>query len=56
MKTDSDIYSNHKRFEGLVNYLKLDSSIVGWSDEGLLVENGYFRQIKIKKLVAMGAI
>jgi hypothetical protein len=57
MKTDSLTYTQITKDWGhLVNYLKLDSiSIVGWSDEDCWVANGYFRQIKIKKLVAMGA-
>jgi esterase/lipase len=43
-------------WDGLVNYLKLDSiSIVGWSDGGLLTGNGCLCK-QIKKIVAMGAI
>ncbi|WP_339919904.1 alpha/beta hydrolase [uncultured Flavobacterium sp.] len=58
MKTDSLTYTQiTKDWEGLVNYLKLDSiSIVGWSDGGIVgLEMAISGKSKIKKLVAMGA-
>lgn len=58
MKTDSLTYTQiTKDWEGLVNYLKLDSlSIVGWSDGGIVgLEMAISGESKIKKLVAMGA-
>lgn len=44
-------------WEGLVNYLKLDSiSIIGWSDGGIIgLKMGISNKTKIKKIVAMGA-
>jgi hypothetical protein len=46
LKTDSLTYAQITRdWDGLVNYLKLDSiSIVGWSDGGLLDWNGCLNQ------------
>jgi pimeloyl-ACP methyl ester carboxylesterase len=58
MKTDSLTYTQiTKDWEGLVNYLKLDSiSIVGWSDGGIVgLEMAISGKSKIKKLAAMGA-
>ena len=58
LKTDSLTYTQiTKDWEGLVNYLKLDSiSIVGWSDGGIVgLEMAISGKSKIKKLVAMGA-
>jgi pimeloyl-ACP methyl ester carboxylesterase len=58
MKTDSLTYVQiTKDWEGLVNYLKLDSiSIVGWSDGGIVeLEMGISGKSKIKKIVAMSA-
>jgi len=58
MKTDSLTYTQiAKDWEGLVNYLKLDSiNIVGWSDGGIIgLKMGISSKVKIKKIVAMGA-
>lgn len=58
MKTDSLTYTQiAKDWEGLVNYLKLDSiNIVGWSDGGIIgLKMGVSSKVKIKKIVAMGA-
>jgi pimeloyl-ACP methyl ester carboxylesterase len=58
LKTDSLTYVQiSKDWEGLVNYLKLDSlSIIGWSDGGIIaLKMGISNKSKIKKIVAMGA-
>lgn len=58
LKTDSLTYVQITRdWEGLVNYLKLDSiNIVGWSDGGIVgLEMGISGKSKINKIVAMGA-
>ncbi len=58
LKTDSLTYVQvAKDWEGLVNYLKLDSlSIIGWSDGGIIaLKMGISNKSKIKKIVAMGA-
>jgi hypothetical protein len=59
LKTDSLTYAQITRdWDGLVNYLKLDSiSIVGWSDGGLLDWKWVFPVNQNKEeIVAMGAI
>ncbi|MBL0024091.1 MAG: alpha/beta fold hydrolase [Saprospiraceae bacterium] len=58
LKTDSLTYDQiAKDWDGLVNYLKLDSlSIIGWSDGGIVaLKMGISNKSKIKKIVAMGA-
>jgi pimeloyl-ACP methyl ester carboxylesterase len=58
LKTDSLTYDQiAKDWDGLVNYLKLDSlSIIGWSDGGIIaLIMGISNKSKIKKIVAMGA-
>lgn len=58
LKTDSLTYDQiAKDWDGLVNYLKLDSlSIIGWSDGGIVaLKMGIKGKLKIKKIVAMGA-
>ncbi len=58
LKTDSLTYNQiTKDWEGLVNYLKLDSvNILGWSDGGIIgLKMGISQETKIKKIVAMGA-
>jgi len=58
LKTDSLTYDQiAKDWDGLVNYLKLDSfSIIGWSDGGIIaLKMGISNKSKIKKIVAMGA-
>lgn len=58
LKTDSLTYTQiTKDWEGLVNYLKLDSiNILGWSDGGIVgLKMGISKKTKIKKIVAMGA-
>jgi len=58
LKTDSLTYNQITNdWEGLVNYLKLDSiNILGWSDGGIIgLKMGIRKRTKIKKIVAMGA-
>ena len=58
LQTDSLTYVQiTKDWEGLVNYLKLDSvNIVGYSDGGIIgLKMGISGKAKIKKIVAMGA-
>ncbi|MCG2420511.1 alpha/beta hydrolase, partial [Aequorivita sp. F47161] len=58
LKTDSLTFNQiAKDWEGLVNYLKLDSiNIIGWSDGGIVgLKMSISGNTKIKKLVAMGA-
>ncbi|WP_166965426.1 alpha/beta fold hydrolase [Yeosuana marina] len=58
LKTDSLTYNQiTSDWEGLVNYLKLDSiNILGWSDGGIIgLKMGINKKTKIKKIVAMGA-
>jgi len=58
LKTDSLTYTQiTKDWNGLVNYLKLDSiNIIGWSDGGIVgLKMGISGKSKIKKIVAMGA-
>ncbi len=58
LKTDSLTYNQiTKDWEGLVNYLELDSvNILGWSDGGIIgIKMGIRQNSKIKKIVAMGA-
>jgi len=58
LKTDSLTYVQiTKDWEGIVNYLKLDSiNIVGWSDGGIIgLKMGISGKSKIKKIVSMGA-
>jgi pimeloyl-ACP methyl ester carboxylesterase len=58
LKTDSLTYTQiTKDWEGLVNYLKLDSiNILGWSDGGIIgLKMGISKKTKVKKIVAMGA-
>jgi len=58
LKTDSLTYVQiAKDWDGLVNYLKLDSlSIIGWSDGGIIaLKMGIRNNSRIKKIVAMGA-
>ncbi len=58
VKTDSLTYNQiTKDWEGLVDYLKLDSiNIVGWSDGGIIaLKMGISGKTKINKIVAMGA-
>jgi pimeloyl-ACP methyl ester carboxylesterase len=58
LKTDSLTYNQiTKDWEGLANYLKLDSiNILGWSDGGIIgLKMGISKKTKIKKIVAMGA-
>ena len=58
LKTDSLTYTQiTKDWDGLVNYLKLDSiKIIGWSDGGIVgLKMAISGKSKIKKLVAMGA-
>ena len=58
LKTDSLTYDQiTKDWEGLVNYLKLDSiNILGWSDGGIIgLKMGIGKNIKINKIIAMGA-
>lgn len=57
LKTDSLTYTQiTKDWEGLVNYLNLDSiNILGWSDGGIIgLKMGINNNTKIKKIVAMG--
>lgn len=58
LKTDSLTYTQiTKDWDGLVNYLKLDSiNILGWSDGGIIaLKMGISKQSKIKKIIAMAA-
>ncbi|MDO5980338.1 alpha/beta fold hydrolase [Flavivirga spongiicola] len=58
LKTDSLTYAQiTKDWDGLVNYLKLDSiNIIGWSDGGIVgLKMGISGKSKINKIVAMGA-
>jgi pimeloyl-ACP methyl ester carboxylesterase len=58
LKTDSLTHTQiTKDWNGLVNYLKLDSiNIIGWSDGGIVgLKMGISGKSKIKKIVAMGA-
>lgn len=58
LKTDSLTYTQiTKDWDGLVNYLKLDSiNILGWSDGGIIaLKMGIVRQSKIKKIISMAA-
>ena len=58
LKTDSLTYTQiTKDWEGLVNYLKLDSiNILGWSDGGIIgLKMGINNNTKIKKIITMGA-
>ena len=58
LKTDSLTYTQiTKDWEGLVNYLKLDSiNILGWSDGGIVgLKMGINNNTKIKKIITMGA-
>lgn len=58
LKTDALTYNQiAKDWEGLVNYLKLDSlSIIGWSDGGIIaLKMAINNKSKIKKIVSMGA-
>ena len=58
LKTDSLTYDQiADDWEGLVNYLKLDSiNILGVSDGGIIaLKMGISNKVKIKKIVAMGA-
>jgi pimeloyl-ACP methyl ester carboxylesterase len=58
LKTDSLTYTQiTKDWDGLVNYLKLDSiNILGWSDGGIIaLKMGISKQSKIKNIIAMAA-